>query len=78
MLHSQGAGAIVAAEGVLSITLEDDGKGIDLAVRRNHNGRGLSNIISRASLIEAHAVWQARPGGGTVFRLLKQVRLKPM
>jgi signal transduction histidine kinase/ligand-binding sensor domain-containing protein len=63
-------------EGVLVITLEDDGKGIDQSNKRNHVGRGLSNIASRASLIEADATWEPRPGGGTIFRLRKHVHIK--
>jgi signal transduction histidine kinase len=76
MLQAGGPGALVPSEVVLVITLEDDGRGIDPAIKRNHNGRGLTNIISRASLIEADAEWEARRGGGTVFRLRKHVRLK--
>jgi signal transduction histidine kinase len=50
-------------------TLEDDGIGFDPI--RARAGRGLGNIRSRASLIEARVDWQPRPGGGTVFRLRK-------
>jgi ligand-binding sensor domain-containing protein/signal transduction histidine kinase len=76
ILQAEGAGALAPVQGVLVITLEDDGKGMHQSGKRNHNGRGLTNIISRASLIDADAVWEARRGGGTVFRLRKQVRLK--
>jgi ligand-binding sensor domain-containing protein/signal transduction histidine kinase len=76
-LATEQPGPTAASEAVLVVTLEDDGKGIDQSVKRNHSGRGLSNIISRASLIEAEAAWEPRPGGGTLFRLRKHVHLKP-
>ncbi|MBX7221011.1 MAG: hypothetical protein K1Y36_13770 [Blastocatellia bacterium] len=60
---------IVAAELVISI--EDDGRGFDLLSQRVTSGRGLSNIRSRASLIDAEVIWENRPGGGTAFTLRK-------
>jgi len=76
ILEADVHGRAGADDGTLIITLEDDGKGIDQSAKRNHSGRGLSNIISRASLIEADAAWEPRPGGGTIFRLRKQVHLR--
>jgi ligand-binding sensor domain-containing protein/signal transduction histidine kinase len=67
---------ITPPEALLSITVEDDGKGIDQSIKRNHNGRGLNNITSRASLIDAEAAWEPRTGGGTIFRLRKPLHLK--
>jgi signal transduction histidine kinase len=55
------------------IELEDNGRGFEpvgnsgLAV----SGRGLSNIRSRASLVQANVSWRVRPGGGTIFGLRK-------
>jgi signal transduction histidine kinase len=54
----------------LEITLEDDGRGFDIRSAAP-SGRGLSNIRSRASLIDATVEWTPRSGGGTVFRLRK-------
>lgn len=55
-------------DGEFAIELEDNGRGFD-PNRVGKETRGLSNIRSRASLIEADASWSERPGGGTVFRL---------
>jgi signal transduction histidine kinase/ligand-binding sensor domain-containing protein len=62
----------VDAGGDLRIELEDNGCGFD-ASKSGKVGRGLTNIRSRASLIEASANWSASPGGGTIFTLRKTV-----
>jgi len=54
----------------LVIELEDNGRGFDTH-KLGKIGRGLTNIRSRASLIEATVTWSARPGGGTLFTLRK-------
>ena len=56
----------------LLIKVEDNGCGFD-ASKLAKVGRGLTNIRSRASLIEASVSWSARPGGGTVFTMRKTV-----
>lgn len=53
--------------GAAEFVVEDDGTGFDPAAA--HEGRGLSNIRSRASLIHAHVEWRRRDGGGTRFVL---------
>jgi signal transduction histidine kinase len=53
----------------LVITLDDDGRGFD--AESAHQGRGLSNIRSRASLIGAQVEWRRRDEGGTRFTLRK-------
>jgi signal transduction histidine kinase/ligand-binding sensor domain-containing protein len=54
------------------LELEDDGKDFDPKdKKRKRSGRGLSNILARASLIEAEVTWSKRPQGGTVFTLRK-------
>ena len=59
-------------ESELVVSLEDNGQGFD---SRNNGaaktGRGLANIRSRASLIEADARWSKRHEGGTIFTLRK-------
>ncbi|MEW6210351.1 MAG: two-component regulator propeller domain-containing protein [Acidobacteriota bacterium] len=54
------------------LTLEDDGCGFD--PRSKRTGRGIANIISRASLIEAEAEWTELEGGGTRFILRKGIK----
>ena len=55
------------------LTLEDDGCGFDPRSKRARTGRGIANIISRASLIEAQAEWTEPEGGGTRFTLRKGI-----
>lgn len=62
----------IETNGDLLIELEDDGCGFDFN-RPGRAGRGLTNIRSRASLIEASVGWSARSDGGTVFTLRKAV-----
>jgi signal transduction histidine kinase/ligand-binding sensor domain-containing protein len=62
--------------GVLVVSLEDDGRGFDADARGKRQGRGLSNIRSRASIIEAEVSWQKGPGGGTVFTLRKPLSVQ--
>jgi signal transduction histidine kinase len=57
----------VDPHGDLLIKLEDDGLGF--APRPGKAGRGLANIRSRASLIDARIAWSSRTDGGTVFSL---------
>jgi signal transduction histidine kinase len=64
----------VDAAGDLLIELEDNGCGFD-ADKPGKVGRGLTNIRSRASLIEASVKWSGMPEGGTVFTLRKTLEL---
>ncbi|MBL8152091.1 MAG: hypothetical protein JNN15_19390, partial [Blastocatellia bacterium] len=58
----------IEKESSLVITLEDNGRGV---AKANKTGRGLSNIRSRASMIDATVEWLPRESGGTLFRLKK-------
>lgn len=62
----------IETNGDLLIELEDNGCGFDVS-KPGKVGRGLTNIRSRASLIEARVNWSALPGGGTIFTLRKAV-----
>ncbi len=54
------------------LRLEDNGHDFNpKEVKRKGGGRGLSNILARASLIEAEVAWAKRPKGGTIFTLRK-------
>ncbi|MGA9769731.1 MAG: two-component regulator propeller domain-containing protein [Blastocatellia bacterium] len=57
--------------GSLLIQLEDNGRGFDPGSRTARTSRGLTNIRSRASLIEADASWSKRTEGGMLFILHK-------
>jgi signal transduction histidine kinase/ligand-binding sensor domain-containing protein len=54
------------------VTLEDNGRGFDMTTRHGKASRGLTNIRSRASLIDAEVHWRTRPGGGVIFTLRKR------
>jgi signal transduction histidine kinase/ligand-binding sensor domain-containing protein len=54
------------------LELEDDGRDFNPKEnKRKKSGRGLSNILARAELIEAEVRWAKRAKGGTVFTLRK-------
>jgi len=55
----------------LLVALEDNGQGFDWSNAQTREGRGLNNIRSRASLIDAKVEWRSRPEGGSVFTLRK-------
>ncbi|MFL6227478.1 MAG: two-component regulator propeller domain-containing protein [Pyrinomonadaceae bacterium] len=62
----------LSPEGLLMLTLEDDGSAdFDPQTRRARRGRGLASIRDRASLIEAEVSWERRDAGGTRFTLRK-------
>jgi signal transduction histidine kinase/ligand-binding sensor domain-containing protein len=65
--------AEVTEKGELVVTLEDDGRGFEPPSRKAGRGRGLNNMRSRASLIDAEIAWSPREGGGTVFTLRKRI-----
>lgn len=52
----------------LLLTISDNGNVFEPDGNRG-NGRGISNIVSRANLIGARVGWAARPEGGNVFSL---------
>jgi signal transduction histidine kinase/ligand-binding sensor domain-containing protein len=60
--------------GEFSLQIEDDGRGFDPAEAVKTDGRGLSNMQARASLIDAEISWRPRKEGGTVFKLVRSQR----
>jgi signal transduction histidine kinase/ligand-binding sensor domain-containing protein len=60
----------IEVSGELLIELEDNGRGFDVNMVAK-KGRGLTNMRSRASLIEASVIWSERPAGGSLFTLRK-------
>ena len=49
----------------ISITLEDDGKGFDLATMANEEGMGLKNIRNRIRFLKGEVEFDTAPGKGT-------------
>jgi signal transduction histidine kinase/streptogramin lyase len=65
-----------SATGDFLLTLEDDGRDFDPHSRKVRQGRGLANMRTRASMIEAEVNWSKRAGGGTQFTLRKTNAVK--
>jgi signal transduction histidine kinase len=69
----------IEADGNFVVLLEDNGRGFDSERARGFEpikvGRGLGNIRSRASLIEADIDWKTSRNGGTIFSLRKKLAL---
>jgi signal transduction histidine kinase len=51
------------------LRVEDDGRGLAQRDGSGRPGLGLESIRHRAAEIGAQALWEARPGGGTIFTL---------
>lgn len=57
---------VTCSDGVLSITVEDDGKGFDaMALKRKSSGMGWSNIHSRVEYLKGQLDMQSQIGKGT-------------
>ncbi|MGB9178927.1 MAG: ATP-binding protein, partial [Pyrinomonadaceae bacterium] len=62
----------ITTDGSFQLELEDNGRDFDPREKKKKQGRGLSNIRARASLIDAEVTWHKRTGGGTLFTLGKK------
>jgi signal transduction histidine kinase/ligand-binding sensor domain-containing protein len=62
--------AKIEESGDFVLEIEDNGRGFDLQ-RAEKRGRGIANIRSRASLIEAEVSWKSPETGGTRFTLYR-------
>jgi signal transduction histidine kinase/ligand-binding sensor domain-containing protein len=60
-------------ENALLLKIEDNGKYFDFEKGAKRDGRGLSNIKSRADLIEAEFTFEKSDSGGTIFTLKKHL-----
>ncbi len=56
---------LLRSEDMLTIIVEDDGKGFEHATALEKNGIGLSSITSRVSFLKGNITWDAVPGQGT-------------
>jgi signal transduction histidine kinase len=68
MKHAGAKTAIVQvtrADGEISITVEDDGKGFDREILQMAKGIGWSNIQSRVDYLKGRVDVQSEPGKGT-------------
>jgi len=64
---------VQVVDGDFLLTLGDNGRGFDWTGKRTGSGRGLNNIRSRASLIDAQVRWRPNSGGGSTFTLRKKL-----
>jgi PAS domain S-box-containing protein len=70
--HARASEATVqlsASDGILYLTVKDDGIGFDLEVARSGGGDGLRNIAERAKLLGARLNVNSHPGAGTEIGL---------
>ncbi len=66
--HAAAANAIVQVsktDGLLSVTVEDDGKGFDTSVLKQSKGIGWSNIQNRVDFLKGKLDVSSEPGKGT-------------
>ncbi len=66
--HAAANNAIVQVsktEGILSVTVEDDGKGFDIAILKQSGGIGWDNIQNRVEFLKAKMDIDSAPGKGT-------------
>ena len=68
MKHSEAteiAVQLVSEEERLSITVQDNGKGMDLKIAKSSRGKGLANIRSRVASFGGHFDLSSEHGKGT-------------
>ncbi len=68
MKHAQASHLLLQAirhEGRLTLIVEDDGKGFDVAAARQKKGLGLSSIESRVQFLKGEIEWDSVVGEGT-------------
>jgi len=66
--HASAKNAIVQlskTDGILSVTVEDDGKGFDTAILKQTRGIGWDNIQNRVEFLKAKMDVDSSPGKGT-------------
>jgi signal transduction histidine kinase len=61
--------ALQFANGVVSLTVSDDGKGFDLVVAHGSGGLGLVSVEERARLLHGRVTITAQPGRGARISL---------
>lgn len=66
---SEAAVRLSASDGILCLTVKDNGIGFDLEVARLGGGDGLRNIAERAKLLGARLNVNSQPGSGTEIGL---------
>lgn len=66
----------ISPENEFILQISDNGTPFDPS-EKSLNGRGISNIKSRAALIEAEVFWQQNETGGTSFQLWKSTLSQP-
>jgi signal transduction histidine kinase len=64
---------VTVTEGVLSLSIQDDGKGFDTSLRRK--GIGITNINSRAELFNGKVELDSSPGEGCILNVELSMKL---
>ncbi len=68
MKHAAAKTAIVQVskiDGLLSVTVEDDGKGFDTSILNRPQGIGWNNIQNRIEFLKGKLDVNSKPGNGT-------------
>jgi two-component system, NarL family, sensor kinase len=72
--------SLLKNESGISLQIEDNGKGFDVAVMQNNKidtaGLGLQNIQSRIAFLQGTVEWDSSPGNGTVVTIFIPVKNK--
>lgn len=53
----------------ISVTIEDNGKGFDIATTKQKNGIGIQNLMTRIKYLKGYIEWDSSPGKGTVVTI---------
>lgn len=56
---------VIQHEGLLTLLIEDDGKGFDVEAARQKKGLGLSSIESKVRFLSGEIAWDSVVGAGT-------------
>ncbi|MEO8761153.1 MAG: tetratricopeptide repeat protein, partial [Bacteroidia bacterium] len=60
---------LIKKEDVLSITVEDDGKGFDVAILKNNTGIGYLNLQNRVAYVGGQLTLETSPNKGTTINI---------
>jgi signal transduction histidine kinase len=58
--------ALIRDEKTISLTIEDNGEGFDMADATRYNGMGMQNMRTRVSFLKGKLEFDSHPGSGTL------------
>jgi signal transduction histidine kinase len=60
---------LIKDEQAITVIIEDNGKGFDIAQTKTKDGIGLKNIESRVAFLKGTVEWDSKIGSGTVVAI---------